>query len=93
MAHTYPLPAQITKSLKADVTAAASTVDLGTHTAWLHNGGTGKVFINGNGQAATADDFPLAAGEKLPFPLTGKISVISDGTATLNILYVDYMLG
>lgn len=90
MGYVYPLPGKVSKSLTAAVTNAASTVDLGTHTAYLHNSGTGKVFISGDGQVATANSFPLASGEKLAFPLTGKISVISDSTATLNILCVDY---
>lgn len=89
MPQTYPKPFNLIKSFTQAVNNSAAALDLRNHTAYLMNSGTGKVFINGNGQAATANDWCLASGEKSAFPLTGLLSVISDTTATLNILYVD----
>jgi hypothetical protein len=89
VAATYPRPLSITKSYTVAVTAVPAAVDLGTNTAYLMNSGTGKIYVAPGYRNAAATDWLLAAGEKMAFPITGKINVVSDATATLNIITVD----
>ena len=81
------MPLHLKKSLSVSVTATSQVVDLGTNTAYVQNVGTGKIFMSP--LVATINDYELAVGERLIFPLTGIINVISDSTATLKIIYVD----
>ena len=90
--YTITQPFNVMGNSAVAVTTTPQSVNLGGATSYLHNAGTGHIYISATQTTPDNTCWDLASGEKLPFPVTGLINVVSDATATLKILVVDAYL-
>lgn len=87
--HTTDTP-YISISDEKKVITTADTIDFKGKTAVIHN--TGPNILYFSGVNATTDSPELAVGEKT-FPRTGKLFLLSAGTSTIKIEYIDQLGG
>lgn len=68
------------------VTTTPSVIDLGCRTCVLHNTGANILYFSAKTVSVNSPE--LAVGEKT-FPRTGLLNVVSAGTSTIKIEYID----
>lgn len=86
--YVHDIPYLIIDQDKKSVTTDEGNVDLAGKTAYLHNAGTAKIYID-NKTGVTSDKWELSPGEKQG-PLTGHMYYVGAANTTLKILYIDF---
>jgi hypothetical protein len=85
--HYFELPYISVDDSKIQVTTEVKDIDFKGQMAVIHNVGPDTCYYSGKG-VVSSDSPELAPGEKT-FPRTGKLKMVSAGTSTIKIEYVD----